>query len=302
MSAGLDTFDGPITGQWKPGPFEPRDWLAAGLRSPMSPAVGLALFCHLLLLWLAIARLDANIGVDVSPVEGIAVELVDAAVFDRRSRGLTRGADAVDNRAQAPAARATKADAEALPSPVQDQPAAQPTPPAPAEPPIPASPAVPASAAKNVPKALSTTLDSSFQIPKSGKLELDAQLPSVGKAASMPPPQRAANATQSPLERYLERNSRAGGAQSGVVDEFTRMVTQIIEQNRPLGSPVSGTVVVEFVISPAGAVEDLRVTESSGKPALDNMALTVVRRGRYFAPPVTATLRDRTFEVKFKYE
>ncbi len=52
----------------------------------------------------------------------------------------------------------------------------------------------------------------------------------------------------------------------------------------------SGLVEVAFMIAPDGSVGELRIQASSGFPALDNEAMTAIRRSAPFPPPRMAAL------------
>ena len=281
---------------------------ASRSNSSLPLALVLAVAVHAGLILLAVLSLSNELGVEGGEQEGVAVELVDAATLDRLDRSLTGGTSA------APASAATEATPQIPVPEAQSQPPQQAPPQTQA--PQPQQPAQPSRQAKSSqnpsersaksagPSALdvlTSTLESSFQVSKSGGLDLDPRLPSVGKAATAPP--KPAAAYDSPLEKYLSRRDRqaAGPARSGEIDEFTRTISRIVEASKPHWSASPATAVLEFVITPNGTVEGVQITQTSGLKILDDQLVDAIRRARYVTPPETATLRDRTFEITFRY-
>lgn len=63
-----------------------------------------------------------------------------------------------------------------------------------------------------------------------------------------------------------------------------------------VASPGKGKVTVQFTIAASGAVSDVRVVQSSGKPALDAAALKIVRAASPF-PPIPADAGRKTWKM-----
>lgn len=290
-------------------------WLAAERlqRDPFWMALAATLSLHVLLLALMIGRAPDRIGDNKGSLDGVAVELIDAADFDKRRSGtLSPGKDRVDG---------APADGAAAPQPATEQPSPDiapipSTPPAPQQTQSEAKPEKPKDALKEQPKAkdrgkdvakqasldlLVSPIDPSISAPMKPSMDLEMKLPppgSPGRAGS----RGSAGAQDSAAEKYLDRRSKPAKAVFGELDAYTRSVNSAIERTKPVSPGVAGLVVVEFVISETGRLQDLRVTTSSGNPRLDDMVLLSVRKAQFQVPPVTATLRDRTFEVNYSYK
>ena len=295
-------------------------WLVAeGLqRDPFWTALAATLSLHALLLALLLGRAPDRAGDDNGSLDGVTVELIDAADFDkRRTASLAPGKDRLDS---------APAEGGAAPEPATEQ---QPSPdiaPIPATPPAPQQkqaedkpekpPEKPKEAPKEKPKekdqgkdiakqasldVLASPIDPSLNAPMKPSMDLEMKLPppgSPGRAGS----KGSAGAQDSQAERYLDRRSKPAKAVFGELDAYTRSVNNAIERTKPVSPGISGLVVVEFVISETGRLQDLRVTTSSGRPKLDEMVLLSVWKAQFLVPPPTATLRDRTFEISYSYK
>lgn len=235
------------------------------------------------------------IGAKPDPLDGVTIELVDATEFDRRRNpSATPGTD----RASAPP---SEGGAPPRQPPQPTAPATAPSPPAPEAPPRP-----PAEEAKPAPPAkqdfadvLTTPLDQTFVVPEKQKKVLDLTQPPL---SAQSPPTRPNEPQVSAAERYLDRRSRPSRSSSGEIDDFTRAIATSLERAKPVAPGVGGRVIVEFVVTETGRMEGLRVVQGSGQPKLDDLVMRAVARAQLIAPPIGASLRDRTFEITFSYK
>ncbi len=282
-------------------------WLAPGNRhrDHFGRALIVTLCLHGFVLALIIGRTPDRLGDDRGTLDGVAVEVVDAADFDRRrSNNLAPGKDRVEAR-PAEGATAPETTPEQTPSPdIAPIPATPPAPPqqqvkeAPKE--KPKEKEEGQDVAKQASLDLQVALDPSVAAPMKPAVDLEMKLPppgNPGRAGSKGSP----GAQVSAAERYLDRRSKPAQAVYGEVDAYTRLVNNALERTKPV-SPGAGLVVVEFVISETGRLQDLRVAKSSGLAKLDDIVLNSVRTARFQVPPPTATLRDRTFEITYSYK
>jgi protein TonB len=68
----------------------------------------------------------------------------------------------------------------------------------------------------------------------------------------------------------------------------------------PAGRSARGSLGVEFALARSGALETVRVTSSSGEPALDTAALEAVGRAAPF-PPVPAAIAGESLRVRARF-
>lgn len=94
-----------------------------------------------------------------------------------------------------------------------------------------------------------------------------------------------------------------GGAGAASVDPYAAQVLAWIEKHkRHPGGGGSGTVTVGFTLDRRGAVLDVRLVRSSGRPELDAAAVSQIRATQPFPRPAPgATWRRRSFDVQIRY-
>lgn len=261
---------------------DPRDrWPPpASIRGKLPVVVAIVAILHLAPL-LSLLRLDGRVGDETRPMDGVTVELIDAAELHRR---------------QQPAPNDVPQGAPQTP-PVPPAPPTTPQMPTPE--PVPSPAEQPQISPADIEKLLTTPLPSPLQVPTARK-PLDLATPST--FANLPPPAPKSPAEEiSPLERYLARQSRSPRAAAGEVDAFTTAVARALERVKPVSPGVGGRLVIAFVVSPFGRMDDLRLVESSGSKVLDDLILRAASTVNLPSPPVTASLRDRTFEIAYNY-
>ena len=92
-------------------------------------------------------------------------------------------------------------------------------------------------------------------------------------------------------------------ASQGDMDRYAREVALVIGRNRPKGIGAKGRVTVEFSLSATdGSVQIIKVGKSSGIERLDAVALSVIGKARYPAPPAGMTAAQLSFRVPFTFE
>ncbi|MFA5952496.1 MAG: TonB family protein [Hyphomicrobium sp.] len=186
-------------------------------------------------------------------------------------------------------------------------PAAPPEAPAPPESPKPApKPEEAHEAAKPPEPALPTNLtDWPLEIQKSPK-------PQATKPAPKNPPSKTARLDLNPKlpapgERITAEGRSAavsrpaGITQSGWNDDFGRGVIRGLRQTLPAHTGIFGRVTVRIVVSEAGNLAEVAVTNSSGIPYLDQNVVFSVKQASFPFPPKGATLLDRIFNVTYVY-
>lgn len=87
-------------------------------------------------------------------------------------------------------------------------------------------------------------------------------------------------------------------ASQGSLRNYGGSVNAWIARNKPSHSGVTGTVVVQLVISPGGNLISAWVVSSSGNAMLDRSALAAVRRSSPFPPPPAGA---KAGDLVFKY-
>lgn len=147
-------------------------------------------------------------------------------------------------------------------------------------------------------KLLTTPLPSTFEVPQPVK-PIDLGPPP--KFANLPPPTLKPAQHESQAERYLARRSRTPRAATGEVDAFTTAVARALERVKPISPGVGGRLLIAFVVSPGGRMEQLRLVESSGSKILDDLVLRAVIKADLPVPPASSTSNDRTFEIAYNY-
>jgi periplasmic protein TonB len=78
-----------------------------------------------------------------------------------------------------------------------------------------------------------------------------------------------------------QENTGGQAAAANYPGQVLRQITRLRRQS----APSRGTVTVSFAIAGSGALADVAILQSSGSPALDQMALDHIRRAAPFPPP-----------------
>jgi protein TonB len=91
-------------------------------------------------------------------------------------------------------------------------------------------------------------------------------------------------------------------ASAGAMVGYAARVRARVASNRPSVAGRGGTAVISFAVTAGGGLAYARLTRSSGTPALDQAALTAVRRSAPFpAPPAGAAARQLAFSIPFHF-
>lgn len=247
-------------------------------------ALAAAVALHTALFGWAVSSRTA--AVTAEPDQPVAVEVMDAAAFDKRYASLVAGSQAaqpVPQAAKPPAAKQPP-QANEPPPPVQKAAASKP-PAAPAPDPVPTT---------DPPSKddIAAELDMPLTAPKPA-LDL-----TVNPALLAPRPKRALTAA----ELVAKQLGGSVKARAEAVDAYTRDVIRTLIASRPSWTGVTGKLIVGFAISLRGDIQDVEVVRSSGNAKLDNVILASLAAIRLPPPPPGAELRDRTMEVTYDYK
>ena len=232
-----------------------------------------ALILHLLLVSVLVTHASSTAGIDKADPERLIVQVLDASAFTE----------------QFPSTIMRKSVTEAAPPPAPTAPPApkpQPVAPATKKPPAPPAPA------PSVDDG-AILLNAPLPVPKP---ELDLSVPKSD--LSLPAKKQAMSAAE-----FVARQLGGSAKQrAGEIDAFTRAVDYELERAKPVSNGIIGEVVVSFVVSPQGQVEDLQIVRSSGDSRLDRLVLSSVHGLHVRVPPAYADTRDRTFEITYDYK
>jgi protein TonB len=92
-------------------------------------------------------------------------------------------------------------------------------------------------------------------------------------------------------------------ASTGALLEYAGHVRAHVARNKPSGRGMRGITVVAFGITESGALAYASIARSSGKPGLDQAALSAVRSAAPFpAPPAGATAAQLQFSIPFRFQ
>ena len=277
--------------------LEPARVTAAGFRLALAVAVGthlllgVALTGGLELAAIALfgeqARTERRIGDKDGTLDGIAAEVIDAAEFNKRYIAYKAGAGEVDSEA-ATQRRAQRAEPESAP---------------------------PDTAEREVVASLKPADGSAEVKPAPEEKEEKPTEKPVEKTAEKPrekPPQQASLTeaemrelvTQSieDLQSSLVSVSAPGAARLGEASPFVKGVIRTLKANMPKPPGLKGTVVIQLVVGLDGQIEAIRVVKGSGRAELDRFVADRVFKTRLAAPPATASLRERLFQISYEYK
>jgi TonB family protein len=116
--------------------------------------------------------------------------------------------------------------------------------------------------------------------------------PSPPAAPRAKPAPKEASREMAPAPRQRGSVDRAPGETKTEGDPYLNHVWAMIEQHRtypayaigPLGLRLEGTVVYLIAVSPAGALQGIRLERSSGAPVLDSAARAMIEAAAPFPP------------------
>lgn len=130
-----------------------------------------------------------------------------------------------------------------------------------------------------------------------GPVSIDAETKSGG-AASQASTTGGAQAQAATVSASM---SGRAAASPGALQKYANLIRVALTKARPTGRGRQGTVAITFAIGPSGALRFAKVTGASGLAAIDDAALSAVRRVRFPAPPEGMTDEQRTYTVPFYF-
>lgn len=295
----------------------------AGARRRFAAATLVAALGHLGLLaalaWVPSGQAGAG-GIDIEATS-VEVSLLPATALQSRieTRSIAAGAaltvDATDGASLSAAPSAT-------PAPSAKPPAETPPPPAEVlleakpEPVDPDAPALPAAEKRPETTARSDATpppEPIEQKPQERPTEAEPSRTETSRDATAPATARETpSATEAATvggaaaraeSAAQQATAGAAAASPGQIAAYAKSVVGALARTAPrtAGTAGRGTVRVEFAIGDDGAIELLKVKQSSGRPRLDDLALAAVRATRFPAPPAGLTLPQRTYEVPYHF-
>jgi TonB family protein len=122
---------------------------------------------------------------------------------------------------------------------------------------------------------------------------------------------------EQPERKRRQRTTQSGGggdrgsdfsrgrvsATTGSISNYASSVRARIARNKPGSGGRRGTVVVSLSVSTTGSLQSVRVVRSSGNGAIDNLALSAVRRSAPFPrPPAGARAGQLSFSIPFSFQ
>lgn len=92
-----------------------------------------------------------------------------------------------------------------------------------------------------------------------------------------------------------------GSGASGKSDPFTDSVIAALMKTRPGPVALWGRVLVSFQIGENGQLRYVKVLQSSGNTAMDDAAVSAIRRARFKRPPPGMTADQRTYIIDYVF-
>lgn len=259
--------------------------------------LALAAALHALLILGAGTSPPRQMGEPEGSLEGVSVELIDAADFLSRT---TVPQEAAPPAAPSPPAP-QPAPSEAVPEPSPTEAPADTRADSPAEPAPPKQKEVTASAIEEAAPDLFSLPEPT---PKSGG---GASAPSQKSKTAPPrpaaPPLRLTmpDIPVAPAGRSAAVGRPPGITRSGENDDFGRGVVRALRQTMPPPRGQTGRVTIRLLLTMRGNIDQVRVIKSSGDPTLDQSVLFASQQSSFPFPPKGATVADRTFLVTYIY-
>lgn len=93
-----------------------------------------------------------------------------------------------------------------------------------------------------------------------------------------------------------------GAAKSGRNDEYSRSVIAALLKTKPKPFAIRGSVLVSFEIGPGGALKYVKLLDSSHNSAMDQVAISAIRRAVFGPPPANATSADLTYIINYIFD
>lgn len=218
------------------------------------------------------------VGDKAGEIDGVAAEVIDAAEFNKRFIAFNAGRASSDSEAQ-PQKPAEKSEPQ--PKPEEEPAAAQ-------------KPADGWEPAQPTPQRQEETKRQETKPPREASPE---QRPALTEAEMR---ELVAQSVED-LQSALVSVSTPGAARLGEASPYVREVIRTLKNHMPRPTGMKGKVLLQLAIGAGGAIEAIRIVHSSGRPDLDRFVIERVARTRLAAPPATATVRERVFQISYEY-
>lgn len=150
---------------------------------------------------------------------------------------------------------------------------------------------------KEMPDAIETKDDSPAKAEKKKEVEKEKKTPQKESHAQVAgsSTSRSSTASQSTV------SGRVSASQGNALSYGARVRAQLAH-NKPKSIGIRGTVRVSFGIASDGGIRYVKISESSGSAALDDAALTVVRKSAPFGePPADLTPSQLVYVIPFYF-
>jgi TonB family protein len=285
-------------------------------------AIAAALAGHLFLGALLMGGFDGLLGAILGPgrgaqrpigdkageIDGVAAEVIDAAEFNKRYISFKAGRAEAESEAQ-PQKPAERAEPKPEVQPEAQLPEEKPQgeqaateKPADGWMPVEPKPTPVEQAQREARAHEKKTPD---EMPKKEKPREDerprepqpAQRPMFSEAEM----QQIVTQSVEDLQSALVSVSTPGAARLGEASPFVRGVIRTLKNQMPRPPGMKGKVVVQLLIGATGEIEAIRVVRPSGRPDLDRFVVERVAKTKLAAPPATASMRERLFQISYEY-
>lgn len=210
---------------------------------------------------------ENRLGNEKGKLEGVNVEIIDAAEYDRRYMSTTAG-KATGN---------------------EDRPQVEPTPtqePVPPEPPKP-----------EPQEAREQKQEQQQQKP----IEVVKPQPAEEPALSPAEAEQLLRQAQSQFESYADTSSKASLAALGNASPAVREILRKLKRAMPRGKNERGSLIVRIILNEAGGVAALGLVKSSGSSDLDNRVLASVRNTLIESSAVRLKPNERQLQITYDY-
>lgn len=233
-------------------------------------AVAVALLLHVLPLvvmtggWWGLGQAsEVGAGDPAGVKEGINVEVIDAAEYDRRYISFGKGRAAADSQP----ARTAMAEPTApqRPAEPQDKPAPEPS----SLPP-----------ARELPAAPGPSPSPKFTEADIAEILLNAQ---------------------QDFQNAVVSTSAASQARLGQASAYVRSVLRQLKQTMPKAPGMRGAVTIGLILTETGSIGWIGVLKSSGRPELDRFVIERVRSTRFDPPTKDSPPHERRFQITYEY-
>lgn len=150
---------------------------------------------------------------------------------------------------------------------------------------------------KQMPDAVETKEDSPAKAEKKKEVEKEKKTPQQESHAQV----AGSSTSRSNTASQAAVSGRVSASRGNALSYGAHVRAQLA-RNKPRGIGVRGTVRVSFGIAADGGIRYLKISESSGSAALDDAALTVIRKSAPFGePPADLTPTQLAYVIPFYF-